>query len=102
MSSFEQTMMGRSPRCYIPSFVEIGPPVPEKKIFEALWMTDGRQTIEVHGVSYKLIYADKSCSLFWFCYFHLNLGGKIKSEMVQLQCKAVSRSQLELVQRNIL
>ena len=29
-----QTMMGRSPRLYIPSFVEIGPPVPEKKIFE--------------------------------------------------------------------
>ena len=32
-SSFEQTMMGWSPRCYIPSFVEIGPPVLEK-IFE--------------------------------------------------------------------
>ena len=29
-SSFEQTMMGRSPQCYIPSFVEIGPSVPEK------------------------------------------------------------------------
>ena len=27
-------MMGWSPRCYIPSFVEIFPPVPEKKIFE--------------------------------------------------------------------
>ena len=27
-------MMGWSPRCYIPNFVEIGPPVPEKKIFE--------------------------------------------------------------------
>ena len=26
--------MGWNPRCYIPSFVEIGPPVPEKKIFE--------------------------------------------------------------------
>ena len=33
-SSFEQTMMGRSPQCYIPSFVEIGPSVPEKKNFE--------------------------------------------------------------------
>ena len=33
-SSFEQTIMGRSPRCYIPSFVEIGSPVPVKKIFE--------------------------------------------------------------------
>ena len=27
-------MMGRSPQCYIPSFVEIGPSVPEKKNFE--------------------------------------------------------------------
>ena len=27
-------MVGWSPQCYIPSFVEIGPPVPEKKIFE--------------------------------------------------------------------
>ena len=26
-------MMGQSPRCYITSFVEIGPLVPEKKIF---------------------------------------------------------------------
>ena len=32
-SLFEQTMMGWSPRCYIPSFVEIGLPVLEK-IFE--------------------------------------------------------------------
>ena len=29
-------MMGWSPRCYIPSFVEIGPPVPEK-IFEGFF-----------------------------------------------------------------
>ena len=27
--------MGWSPRCYIPSFVEIGLPVPDKKIFES-------------------------------------------------------------------
>ena len=27
-------MMGWSPQCYIPSFVKIGPPVLEKKIFE--------------------------------------------------------------------
>ena len=33
-SSFEQTIMGRSPQCYIPSFLEIGPSVPEKKNFE--------------------------------------------------------------------
>ena len=34
MSSFEQIMMGWSPGCNIPSFVEIGLPVPEKKIFK--------------------------------------------------------------------
>ena len=36
-SSFEQTMMGWSPRCYIPSFMNIGPPVLEKKIFEGFY-----------------------------------------------------------------
>ena len=36
MSSFEQTMMGWSPQCYITSFVEIGLPVPEK-IFEGFY-----------------------------------------------------------------
>ena len=42
-SSFEQIMMDWSPQCYIPSFVEIGPPVPEKKIFERFF------TIYGHG-----------------------------------------------------
>ena len=35
-SSFLQTMMGMSPQCYIPNFVEICPPVPEK-IFEGFY-----------------------------------------------------------------
>ena len=35
-------MMGRSPQYYIPSFVEIGLPVPEKKIFKGF-------TIYGHG-----------------------------------------------------
>ena len=30
-------MIGWSPGCYIPSFVEISPPVPEKKIFEVFF-----------------------------------------------------------------
>ena len=34
--------MGWSPRCYIPSFVEIGVPVPEKKIFEGFFTIYGR------------------------------------------------------------
>ena len=32
-------MMGWCPRCYIPSFVEIGPPVPEMKIFDGFLVT---------------------------------------------------------------
>ena len=36
MLSFEQTKMGWSPKYCIPSFVEIGPPVPEKEIFEGI------------------------------------------------------------------
>ena len=36
-------MMGRSPQCYIPSFVKIGLPVLEKKIFERFF------TIYGHG-----------------------------------------------------
>ena len=39
VSSFVQTMMGWSLLCYIPSFMEIGPPVPEKtfKGFYHIW-----------------------------------------------------------------
>ena len=35
-SSFEQTMISRSPQCYIPSFVEIGLSVPEKNFERVL------------------------------------------------------------------
>ena len=34
-------MMGWSPRCYIPSFVEVGPMVPEKKIFDVFFSIYG-------------------------------------------------------------
>ena len=34
MSSFEQTIWGRGPQCYILSFMEIGQQVPEEKVFE--------------------------------------------------------------------
>ena len=30
-------MMGLSPRCYIPSFMEVGQPVPGKKIFKGFY-----------------------------------------------------------------
>ena len=36
------TTKGQSPQCYIPSFIEIGPPVPDKKIFKVF-------TIYGHG-----------------------------------------------------
>ena len=35
-SYFEQSMMGRSLQCFIPSFVEIGPSVQERKSFEGI------------------------------------------------------------------
>ena len=35
-------MMDWSPQCYIQSFVEIGSPVPEKKIFEEFFTIYGR------------------------------------------------------------
>ena len=40
-------MMGASPRCYIPRFVEIGPPVPEKKIFKGFLPYMGMAAIMV-------------------------------------------------------
>ena len=40
-------MMGWSPRCYIPSFVEIGPPVLEKKISKGFLPYMGMVTILV-------------------------------------------------------
>ena len=46
-SSFEQTMMGWSPRCYIPSFVKIGLPFLEKKIFEGFLLYMGVAAILV-------------------------------------------------------
>ena len=36
-------MMGRRPQCYIPSFMEIGQPVPEKKIFEKVFTIYGHE-----------------------------------------------------------
>ena len=46
-SSIEQTMMNWSPQCYIPSFMEIGPPVLEMKIFEGFLPCIGMAAILV-------------------------------------------------------
>ena len=35
-------MVGWSPQCYIPSLVEIGLPVPEKKVFQGFLRYKGR------------------------------------------------------------
>ena len=42
-----QFMMGPRPRCYIPSFMQIGPAVPEKKIFEGFLPYMGIEAILV-------------------------------------------------------
>ena len=44
-------MMGWSAGCYIPSFVEIGPPVPEEKIFDRVFTTYGRGDHLGHATS---------------------------------------------------
>ena len=44
-------MMGWSPRCYIPSFVEISLPVPEKKIFKGFLTYMGMAAIFGHVTS---------------------------------------------------
>ena len=53
-SSFEQFMMGWSPRCYIPSFVVIGLLVLEKKIFEVfyhIWAWRPSWSCDPYGVT---------------------------------------------------
>ena len=46
-------MIGWSPRCYIPSFVEIGLPVPEQKIFDGF--------LPYMGVAATLVMRPSSC-----------------------------------------
>ena len=53
--------MGQSPRCYIPSFVEIGPPVTEKKIFYHIWRNIGK--ISLRLIPTKIVYLGISSTL---------------------------------------
>ena len=48
-------MMGSSPSCYIPSFVEFSPPVPEKEIFEGSLPYMGMVAIIAHATSIILM-----------------------------------------------
>ena len=60
-------MMGQSPQCYIPSFVEIGPPVPEKIFFMVFTIYVGHVTEilrttfvpHIHGCSTSKAYVSK-------------------------------------------
>ena len=40
-SSFEETMMGWCPRCYIPSFVEMGPPIRRRRYLKGFYHMHG-------------------------------------------------------------
>ena len=58
-SSFEQTMTGWSPGCYIPSFAEIGLPVPpEKNIFERFLQYMGMVPLEKKFLKGFYMYGD--------------------------------------------
>ena len=76
-------MMGWSPRCYIPSFVEIGLPVPEKKIFKGF--------LPYVGMAAILIMRPASChQIFISLYlkaFIKNLVqiGKVGSEKIRFE-----------------
>ena len=80
-SSFEQTMMGWSPQCYIPSFVEIGQPVPEKKIFEGFLPYMGMVAILViTPASFHQIFISLYLNAFMQ---HLVQIGRVVSEKIQ-------------------
>ena len=78
-------MMGWSPRCYIPSFVEIGPPVPEKKIFEG-FLSD-------MGVAAILVMQPASCHQI---FISLYLKAFIKS-LVQIGTIVSEKIRLEFL-----
>ena len=48
-------MMGWSPQCYIPSFMEVGPLVPEKKDFEGVLPYMGVAAICVLHSVYEIL-----------------------------------------------
>ena len=91
-------MMGWSPQCYIPSFVEIGPPVPEKKIFKGflpymgmaailiIWLASCHQIfISLYLKAFIKILAQISTVvsekiLFEFLYVH-NLGPRSRNDL---------------------
>ena len=68
-------MMGRSPQCYIASFMEIGPPVPEKKIFERF--------LPYMGMAAILFMSPASCPLiFIFLYLKAFIQNLVQNGIV--------------------
>ena len=75
-------MMGWSPRCYIPSFVEIGLSVPEKKIFKGILTYVGMAAILVLGpASCHQIFI----SLYLKALIKLVQIGKVVSEKIRFE-----------------
>ena len=76
-------MMGWSPRCYIPSFVEIGLLVPEKEIFKGFLPYVGMAAILVMGqASYHQVFI----SLYLKAFIkNLVQIGKVVSEKIQFE-----------------
>ena len=76
-------MMGRSPRCYIPSFVKIGPPVLEKKIFEGF--------LPYMGMSAILVMCPASCHQIFISLYlkafiqNLVQNGQVVSEKIRFE-----------------
>ena len=68
-------MVGWSPQCYIPSFVEIGPAVPEKKIFEGF--------LPYRGVAAILVMWPASChQIFIFLYLKAFIESLVQIDTV--------------------
>ena len=78
-------MMGWSPRYHIPSFVEIGSPVPEKKIFDGF--------LPYLGVAAILVMRPASCHQI---FISLNLKAFIKN-LVQIGTVASEKIRFELL-----
>ena len=76
-------MMGWSPRCYIPSFVEIGLPFLEKKIFEGFLTYVGMAAILVMGpASCHQIFISLYLKAFIKYLVHI---GKVVSEKIRFE-----------------
>ena len=76
-------MMGWSPRCCIPSFVKISPPVPEKKIFEGF--------LPYMGVAAILVMGPASCHQIFISLYlkafiqNLSQNGSVVSEKIRFE-----------------